>query len=125
MSYLVLIAEQGGKQCSKVTCYSSSLRPGVRRLAAVFRGHGGGDNSLRRTVDVTFERDQSRLCMEYASNAFPRRFAFSLLQRDTSPRQHQAETDYEPPETTTRLQRSPCERVNVRMPWRSPHFMHY
>jgi len=84
---VISITERGGKECSDVRYYISSLPPGVQRFAQAVRGHWGIENSLHWVLDVTFDEDRSRIRKDHGPDNFAllRRFAVSLIKQDTSP----------------------------------------
>jgi predicted transposase YbfD/YdcC len=84
---VISITERDGRETSEVRYYLSSLSPGVMRFAQATRGHWGIENSLHWVLDVTFNEDQSRIRKDYGPDNFAllRRFALTLLKRDTSP----------------------------------------
>ena len=84
---VISITERDGKETSEVRYYLSSLPLGVKRFALAVRGHWGIENSLHWVLDVTFNEDQSRIRKDYGPDNFAllRRFALSLIKRDTSP----------------------------------------
>lgn len=84
---VISITERDGKEASEVRYYLSSLPPGVKRFAQAVRGHWGIENSLHWVLDVTFNEDQSRIRKDHGPDNFAllRRFALTLIKRDTSP----------------------------------------
>lgn len=60
--------------------------PKVKKLAGHARDHGGVENALPCSLDVTFSEDQSRICkgsgQEIAVGL--RRLAHSVLKQDTT-----------------------------------------
>ena len=79
--------ERDGQQVSEVRYYISSLAPQVKCFAGAVRGHWGIENSLHWVLDVTFREDECRIRKDHGPENFAllRRFALSLLKRDTSP----------------------------------------
>lgn len=74
------------KETDRVTYFISSLRPTASLLARYVHKHWSVENSLHWTLDVTFTDDRSRIRKGTAPAIMSslRRFAISLLRRDTS-----------------------------------------
>jgi predicted transposase YbfD/YdcC len=84
---VISITERDGKECSEVRYHISSLPLGVKTFAQAVRGHWGIENSLHWVLDVTFDEDRSRIRKDHGPDNFAllRRFAVSLIKKDTSP----------------------------------------
>ena len=84
---MISITERDGKETSKVRDYLSSLKPGVKRFAEAVRGHWSIENYLHWVLDVAFREDESRIRKDNGPENFAllRRFAVTLIKRDTSP----------------------------------------
>lgn len=84
---VIAVTHREGKEHSNVRYYLSSLPLGVKRFAQAVRGHWGIENSLHWVLDMTFNEDQSRIRKDHGPDNFAllRRFAISLIKRDTSP----------------------------------------
>lgn len=80
------ITVRDGKEVCEIRYYVSSLETGVKKFAAAIRGHWSIENSLHWVLDVTFNEDQSRIRKRHGPDNFAllRRFAISILNRDTS-----------------------------------------
>lgn len=80
---VVRMSESGDKFTSDVCYYISSLRMGIKQLAACVRGHWGIENSLHWCLDVTFREDDCRVRNRLLANnvAWLKRFAISLLKQ--------------------------------------------
>lgn len=74
----------GGVASEELSYYVSSLPPKVRAFARAVRGHGGIENRLHGTLDVTFASDASRVRKDHGpfNLALCRLLAVSILQRD-------------------------------------------
>lgn len=76
-----------GRETSDVRFYINSIAPKVKTFAESVRTHWSIENSLHWTLDMTFAEDASRFRHGHGAEnlGFLRRFAISLLNRDTSP----------------------------------------
>src|SRR5690348_6422639 len=83
----VVTCPVSGAETEEVRYFISSLRPRVRRLARVIRGHWGIENGLHWVLDVVFREDARRLYDRTAAEnaAFLTRLAVSLLRADPNP----------------------------------------
>lgn len=74
------------RETDHVTYFISSLPPTARLVAKYVDKHWSVENSLHWTLDVTFTEDSSRIRKDAAPAIMGslRRFALSLLRRDTS-----------------------------------------
>lgn len=77
---------QHGKETSDVRYYINSIAPQVKIFAESVRAHWSIENSLHWTLDMIFGEDASRIHIGNGAEnfGFLRRFAISLLNRDTS-----------------------------------------
>lgn len=80
------ITVRDGKETAEVRYYISSLESGVKKFAQAVRGHWGIETSLNWVLDMTFAEDQSRIRRGNGPMNFAllRRFAITILSRDTS-----------------------------------------
>jgi predicted transposase YbfD/YdcC len=75
-----------GIETDEISYYISSLPPKVRQFAKAVRGHGGIENRLHWSLDVTFAEDASRVRKDHGplNLSMLRRLALSILQKDTA-----------------------------------------
>lgn len=78
--------EHNGKQTSETSYYICSFDAKVGVFSESVRSHWGIENGLHWVMDVVFGEDRSRICKGHAAEnmSFLRRFATTLLKRDTS-----------------------------------------
>jgi predicted transposase YbfD/YdcC len=78
-------SESQGKTTTDVRYYLSSLRLGIKQVAAAVRGHWGIENTLHWCLDVTFREDDDRTRNRRAADnlAWLKRFAISVLKQQT------------------------------------------
>lgn len=78
----------GDSSQSETRYYLSSLPPDAERFNTLIRNHWSIENQLHWVLDVVFDEDQSRVRSGYADQnlAALRRFALSLLSKDTVPK---------------------------------------
>jgi hypothetical protein len=82
----VVTCPVSGVETEEVRYFISSLRPRVRRLARVIRGHWSIENGLHWVLDVVFREDARRLYDRTAAEnvGLLNRLATSLLRGDAS-----------------------------------------
>jgi predicted transposase YbfD/YdcC len=75
-----------GKGTTSVRYYISSLPMDAEQFARAVRSHWSIENSLHWTLDMSFREDDSRMRSGYSAENFAmlRRFAISLMKRDTT-----------------------------------------
>ena len=80
----VVTCKATGAVSREAAYYISSLRPNVRRIGQVIRGHWGIENGLHWVLDVVFREDARRLYDRRAAEnvAFLNRLALSILRGD-------------------------------------------
>jgi len=78
--------ERDGKRTSETSYYICSIAAKVAVFSESARGHWAIENGLHWVMDVVFGEDRSRIREGHAAEniSFLRRFATSLLKRDTS-----------------------------------------
>ena len=76
------ITERDGKETTDVRYYISSLRPGVKKAASAIRNHWGIENSLHWVLDMTVNKDQSRIRKGHGAENFAllRRLAINIIE---------------------------------------------
>jgi predicted transposase YbfD/YdcC len=82
----IRLVERDGKTTVGVRYFISSTEPKVKQFAEAVRTHWSIENSLHWVLDVVFGEDGSRIRKGHATEnfSFLRRFATSVLRRDTS-----------------------------------------
>ena len=76
----------GGHTTTMQRLFATSLAPDAESLARAVRGHGGVENGLHWSLDVSFGEDQSRVRVEHAAAnlAVARRVSLTLLRAETT-----------------------------------------